>query len=225
MLLMLLRLRQACNHPGLVKDSTGGTVALHPPTAAQVAAARELPEALRKELMAAGLECASQCPICDDIPEDAVVSVCKHVYCRTCIVTKMQEPEWEDRPLCPCCSAVLKDEASLHSPAALMEAESGGQGAMPGAPPLQISGVPPLPEDGHAISSAKVEQLMEILKKIRSGSRNGRDNIRKWAPCALSLRLPVFVRRSLALSVSLSVSLSLSLSLSPPPCSRAVEGL
>ncbi len=166
MLLMLLRLRQACNHTGLIKGVPGGVSALHPPTAAQVSAALRLPESARKELLAAGLECASQCPICDDIPEDVVVTECKHVYCKTCIVTKLQDPEWESRPMCLTCSAIIKDETHLHSPAALMEAESGGAGsASASSAYASQSGINPCSD--ALLSSAKVDQLMEILKKIR----------------------------------------------------------
>lgn len=164
MLLMLLRLRQACNHPALVSARSGlGLVgsSIHPPTSAELQAAEALDLTLRKELLRAVLDCQTQCPVCEDIPEDAVVSTCKHVYCRTCISTRMTQPEWESRPQCLVCSAPLLHEKDLHRPMTLMQVE--GRQVENGSGVQDGSGAP----EGAAVTSAKVEQLMEMLKELR----------------------------------------------------------
>ena len=164
MLLMLLRLRQACNHPQLVTDNIRGTSASHKPTTAQILAAKKLPKQMRQELLTIGCGLTMQCQICGDIPEDVVVSECKHAYCKACIITKMQGQEWENRPLCITCSALIKDETVLHSPASLLEAEMSNEDKIPSFDTGSTSS-----EFGNVqyVSSAKVDQLMEILKKIR----------------------------------------------------------
>ncbi|XVF25859.1 hypothetical protein REPUB_Repub13aG0250200 [Reevesia pubescens] len=78
-LLMLLRLRQACDHPLLVRgfDSNSSW-------SSSIETAKKLPQ----EKLIFLLSCLSSlalCGICNDPPEDAVVTVCGHVFCNQCI--------------------------------------------------------------------------------------------------------------------------------------------
>nr|KJB66664.1 hypothetical protein B456_010G151100 [Gossypium raimondii] len=78
-LLMLLRLRQACDHPLLVRgfDSNSSWKL-------SIETARKLPQ----EKLTFLLSCLSSlelCGICNDPPEDAVVTICGHVFCNQCI--------------------------------------------------------------------------------------------------------------------------------------------
>lgn len=81
---MLLRLRQACNHPLLVKGGRAsmGDASAQPPGPEELAAAAALAPELRESLLRAAAEGSQLCPVCGDIPEEAVVAVCGHVYCR-----------------------------------------------------------------------------------------------------------------------------------------------
>jgi hypothetical protein len=106
---MLLRLRQACNHPSLVGgmrgmapdsggaggaggggpggDMAGGAGAGgEKVTAAAASAARRLPAALRGMMRAAAENGRCVCNICGDPPQDpAIASCCTRTFCRDCI--------------------------------------------------------------------------------------------------------------------------------------------
>lgn len=79
-LAQLMRLRQACCHPALVRSSGQQKAA----TAAELDAARALPAEERLKLLSAlvGPTAQTACAACDDIPDDPVVAPCGHVVCR-----------------------------------------------------------------------------------------------------------------------------------------------
>ncbi|KAL5722646.1 Helicase-like transcription factor chr28 [Ranunculus cassubicifolius] len=78
-LLMLLRLRQACDHPLLVKKGhTSEFVGK-----ASVEMARQLTKDTLMNLLSL-LE-DPICSLCSDPPEQAVVTICGHVYCYQCV--------------------------------------------------------------------------------------------------------------------------------------------
>ncbi|GJN39518.1 hypothetical protein PR202_gb28642 [Eleusine coracana subsp. coracana] len=87
-LLMLLRLRQACDHPLLVKGNEsehGGDGSI------------EMAKQLSKEVvidLLAKLEVGSAiCTVCTDPPEDAVVAICGHVFCYQCQASSSADDE------------------------------------------------------------------------------------------------------------------------------------
>ncbi|XP_058725735.1 helicase-like transcription factor CHR28 [Vicia villosa] len=77
---MLLRLRQACNHPQLVKgyNSTSHWTS-------SVETTVKIPRERQLILLKCLEACVALCGICNDVPEDAVVSVCGHIFCNQCI--------------------------------------------------------------------------------------------------------------------------------------------
>ncbi|KAK7412300.1 hypothetical protein VNO78_03753 [Psophocarpus tetragonolobus] len=79
-LLMLLRLRQACDHPLLVKRYNSNSL-----WKSSVEMAKKLPQEKRLSLLKCLEASLALCGICNDPPEDAVVSVCGHVFCNQCI--------------------------------------------------------------------------------------------------------------------------------------------
>ncbi|CAI8591207.1 unnamed protein product [Vicia faba] len=79
-LLMLLRLRQACDHPQLVKCYNSTTL-----WKSSVETAMKLPREKQLFLLKCLEASLALCGICNDAPEDAVVSVCGHVFCNQCI--------------------------------------------------------------------------------------------------------------------------------------------
>ncbi|KAI9120607.1 hypothetical protein K1719_007640 [Acacia pycnantha] len=72
-LLMLLRLRQACDHPLLVRRYDSNTL-----WRSSVDIAKKLPWEKRTSLLKCLESSLSLCGICNDSPEDAVVSACGH---------------------------------------------------------------------------------------------------------------------------------------------------
>lgn len=80
-LLMLLRLRQACDHPLLVKGLSSDPVGKVSSEMANMLP-RELLVNLLKHLEEASL---AICLVCSDPPENAVVTMCGHVFCYQCV--------------------------------------------------------------------------------------------------------------------------------------------
>ncbi|KAI3456289.1 hypothetical protein Pfo_012952 [Paulownia fortunei] len=83
-LLMLLRLRQACDHPLLVKGFNSN---LH--VTSSIEMAKKLPREKHIFLLNCLEASLAICGICSDPPEDAVVTVCGHVFCNQCICEHM----------------------------------------------------------------------------------------------------------------------------------------
>ncbi|KAK9059952.1 hypothetical protein SSX86_020656 [Deinandra increscens subsp. villosa] len=78
-LLMLLRLRQACDHPLLVKGFSSESV-----SKLSTRMAKNLPKEMQVNLLNL-LETLNICSLCSDPPEDAVVTLCGHVFCYQCV--------------------------------------------------------------------------------------------------------------------------------------------
>jgi len=102
MLWLLLRLRQACNHPWLVRGTAaqyGGAGSCAPSgalgspggkvTASQLSAAKKLAGQQCEQLLQTLQQEPSVCAQCGDISEEAVVSACCHVFCRQCITMQV----------------------------------------------------------------------------------------------------------------------------------------
>ncbi|XP_055806577.1 helicase-like transcription factor CHR28 isoform X1 [Solanum dulcamara] len=79
-LLMLLRLRQACDHPKLVKRESYNSVGR-----ASSEMAKKLPKEIVENLLKQLETSLVTCSVCDDVPEDAVVTMCGHVFCNQCV--------------------------------------------------------------------------------------------------------------------------------------------
>ncbi|XP_042501657.1 helicase-like transcription factor CHR28 isoform X2 [Macadamia integrifolia] len=79
-LLMLLRLRQACDHPLLVKEYHSDPVGK-----ASLEMARKLPRDMLVNLLSRLEASLAICGVCSDPPEDAVVTMCGHVFCYQCV--------------------------------------------------------------------------------------------------------------------------------------------
>ncbi|VVA14792.1 PREDICTED: helicase mRNAion factor [Prunus dulcis] len=79
-LLMLLRLRQACDHPLLVKGYDSDCVGKD-----SVKMARQLPRDMLLDLLHLLETSLALCRVCNDPPEDPVVTMCGHVFCYQCV--------------------------------------------------------------------------------------------------------------------------------------------
>lgn len=107
-LLMLLRLRQACDHPILVKGNQsehGGD--------GSIEMAKKLPKERVIDLLAKLEVGSALCTLCTDPPEDAVVTICGHVFCYQCIHERITS----DELMCPApnCSKALSLELLFSS--------------------------------------------------------------------------------------------------------------
>ncbi|KAJ0967820.1 hypothetical protein J5N97_024737 [Dioscorea zingiberensis] len=83
-LLMLLRLRQACDHPILVKGFNS-----HAANKDSIDIARQLPREMQINLLAHLEGSLAICGICNDPPEDGIVTMCGHVFCYQCISDRL----------------------------------------------------------------------------------------------------------------------------------------
>ncbi|KAE9611586.1 putative chromatin remodeling SNF2 family [Lupinus albus] len=79
-LLMLLRLRQACDHPLLVKDYNSNPVGQD-----SIEMAKRLPRDLLINLYKELDTTSAICHVCNDPPEDPVITMCSHVFCYQCV--------------------------------------------------------------------------------------------------------------------------------------------
>ncbi|OIW06805.1 hypothetical protein TanjilG_11530 [Lupinus angustifolius] len=79
-LLMLLRLRQACDHPLLVKDYNSNPVGQD-----SIEMAKRLPRDLLINLFKELDTTSAICHVCNDPPEDPVITMCSHVFCYQCV--------------------------------------------------------------------------------------------------------------------------------------------
>ncbi|XP_017229709.1 helicase-like transcription factor CHR28 isoform X1 [Daucus carota subsp. sativus] len=79
-LLLLLRLRQACDHPLLVKGFTSDSVGRY---SSQMATT--LPRDMLINLLKQLQTTSAICGWCKDPPEDAIVTMCGHVFCYQCV--------------------------------------------------------------------------------------------------------------------------------------------
>ncbi|KAL2323933.1 hypothetical protein Fmac_022991 [Flemingia macrophylla] len=79
-LLMLLRLRQACDHPLLVKDFNSDPVGK-----TSVEMAKNLPREMQINLFKCLEETFAICQVCNDHPDEPVITMCGHVFCYQCV--------------------------------------------------------------------------------------------------------------------------------------------
>lgn len=91
-LLMLLRLRQACDHPHLVRgyDSCSSWMS-------SLEMVKKLPIERQHKLLICLQSCSALCALCNDAPEDPVVTLCGHVFCNQCILEQLTG----DDSVCP----------------------------------------------------------------------------------------------------------------------------
>ncbi|KAL4585563.1 hypothetical protein LXL04_010186 [Taraxacum kok-saghyz] len=99
-LLMLLRLRQACDHPLLVRGCSSNSE-----WKSSLDKAKKLPPEKRSRLLNCLEASLAICSICSDPPEDAVVTTCEHVFCNQCILEHLSS----DDSQCPSpkCKVIL----------------------------------------------------------------------------------------------------------------------
>ncbi|XP_028767009.1 helicase-like transcription factor CHR28 [Neltuma alba] len=119
-LLMLLRLRQACDHPYLVKDHCADVVGGN-----SVEMAKMLPREMLINLFNCLETSFAICGVCSDPPENPVVTMCGHVFCYQCVSEFLTGYE----NICPAvdCNEKIGDDV-VFSKSTLRSGISGGLG-------------------------------------------------------------------------------------------------
>ncbi|KAF5667865.1 helicase-like transcription factor [Fusarium heterosporum] len=105
----LLRLRQVCNHWTLCKERVSDILNLLDEH--EVVPLNDKNRGLLQDALRLYIESQEECAICYDNPTDPVITTCKHVFCRNCILRAIQLQH-----KCPMCRNKL-DENALLEPA------------------------------------------------------------------------------------------------------------
>ncbi|CAL5025297.1 unnamed protein product [Urochloa decumbens] len=92
-LALLSQLRQACNHPFLLKGKQ--------PFRHSLALAKQLPAEITANVFENVERGVAKCTICSRLPGDAVAATCGHVFCRDCVYDKIIENNDIKDKVCP----------------------------------------------------------------------------------------------------------------------------
>ncbi|KAI4368176.1 hypothetical protein MLD38_016763 [Melastoma candidum] len=158
-LLMLLRLRQACDHPLLVKGNASNSS-----SKSSIQMARKLPREKQMHLLKCLEASLAICGICSDPPEEAVVSVCGHVFCNQCVSEHLNG----DNGHCAAANCKAKlTMASVFSRVSLSSALSGNWELDDSTEHLgaTYSGNSPP-------GSSKIKAAMEVLQTLSNKAKN-----------------------------------------------------
>lgn len=142
---LLTRMRQCACHPDLVFKSKTGMKSVFGEDASNAANSIHV------------------CRICQDEAEDAIMSKCRHIFCRECVRQWMGDGlvgEGEVAPECPYCHATLTidlEGEALEPPVQGLNNSHGGRGGI-------ISRI----DMDKWRSSSKIEALVEELTQLRS---------------------------------------------------------
>ncbi|EKX38257.1 hypothetical protein GUITHDRAFT_77334, partial [Guillardia theta CCMP2712] len=145
---LLIRLRQAVNHPYLVQYSEKNYLASQAAAAAGAAAGADSQD-------------SEQCGLCKDEAEDKVVSACKHCFCRSCIEEYVASAPCSP-VTCPTCEQVLSVDLSPK--------EAPPTPTAPPPAPSRSGKAPRIMQRFSRLddfkSSTKIEALMEELELL-----------------------------------------------------------
>lgn len=159
-LLMLLRLRQACDHPVLVKGYHSDTVGKE-----SLDVARQLPKDMLLNLLHQLEGSLAICRVCNDPPEDALVTMCGHVFCYQCVSERLTG----DENLCPAagCKGTLSPD-SVFSRTTLLSCISHQFDDNASSSGLTNNEESSIVQRGYV--SSKIKATLEILNSLCSPS-------------------------------------------------------
>lgn len=157
-LLMLLRLRQACDHPLLVRGCGSSSAWF-----SSVEMAKKLSPEKRTSLLNCLEASLAICGICNDPPEDAVVTSCKHVFCNQCICEHLSG----DDNHCPTRNCKVRlSVSSVFSKVTLKTSISEGVGSVTDYfDSLPAETLQPCSEGGP-FDSSKIKAAVEVLQSL-----------------------------------------------------------
>ncbi|XP_058195754.1 helicase-like transcription factor CHR28 isoform X2 [Rhododendron vialii] len=159
-LLMLLRLRQACDHPLLIRGYNSSSA-----WRSTVEKAKKLPREKQVCLLNCLEASLAICGICNDPPEDAVVTSCGHVFCNQCV----SEHLTGDDNQCPTtnCKAQLS-VSSLFSRETLKcsLSEQPAQDSILDCSGSEVSDKLEPGSWSHSFDSSKIKAALEVLQSL-----------------------------------------------------------
>ncbi|KAI8331610.1 SNF2 family N-terminal domain-containing protein [Choanephora cucurbitarum] len=176
-LVLLLRLRQACLHPNLTFVEGDGEVPVEPPENQEQLARQMKPDVVRRLLSDATSIAEIECPICLDIAQDAqIAKECGHILCKECLDNFINTNDGATKR-CPHCRGDISKanmvplEAFLkvHAPDLIKEAE---QQEKEEAASKDKEEKEALARVHEFISSAKIDKMIEILKETNVATNN-----------------------------------------------------
>ncbi|KAF0700506.1 Aste57867_8967 [Aphanomyces stellatus] len=99
---MMMRLRQTCNHTSLCPPHY--LAKLQAKATAEVSVVDYSTESVQQlvDILREACDSGEECAICMDPLKDAVITMCRHFYCRPCISCAL-----ETKPNCPLCRQVI----------------------------------------------------------------------------------------------------------------------
>ncbi|KAK9051732.1 hypothetical protein SSX86_028360 [Deinandra increscens subsp. villosa] len=172
-LLLLLRLRQACDHPLLVKGCK--------PTSQWTSSldkAKMLPPEKRIRLLNCLEASLAICSICSDPPEDAVVTPCEHVFCNQCLLEHLSS----DDSQCPSskCKVIL-NTSSIFSKETLKSSLDDELTEFSGVVKAEVNEPSACSSFSNivaseALDSSKIKAAVEVLESIVKPREIGSDD-------------------------------------------------
>ncbi|EOA39090.1 hypothetical protein CARUB_v10011822mg [Capsella rubella] len=163
-LLMLLRLRQACDHPELVKGYNSDSVGK-----VSEEAVKKLPREAQHSLLSR-LEASPICCVCHDPPDDPVVTLCGHIFCYQCV----SEYITGDENTCPvprCREQLAHDVVFSESTLRICIADDLGCSSS------QNRGLDKAVFQNSEFNSSKIKTVLDILQSLSNqGSPNSAQN-------------------------------------------------
>ncbi|KAI7904060.1 SNF2 family N-terminal domain-containing protein [Cokeromyces recurvatus] len=172
-LVLLLRLRQACLHPSLTLTEGDPGIAVNEDTQIQVAKKMK-PEVVERLLRPDNPINSVECPICMDTAENAMIlKGCGHILCRECLDNFLTVEVDVDKR-CPHCRGEMNKQSAIpvevfvkvHAPHLLKEAEDDlDEEAEEKKAEAKVK---------EFISSAKIDKMLQILDQTATNT-NGED--------------------------------------------------
>ncbi|KAK9064239.1 hypothetical protein SSX86_015619 [Deinandra increscens subsp. villosa] len=160
-LLMLLRLRQACDHPLLVRGCRSSTDWM-----LSVGKAKQLPQDKLNRLLNCLEASLAFCSICNDSPEDAVVTTCEHVFCNQCILEHLSSDD-SQCPSSECKELLNRSSVFCKSTLTVSINDHGSMESKVMEPCLSNKPVNSLKiEAAKALDSSKIRAAIEVLQSI-----------------------------------------------------------
>ncbi|CAN6930847.1 unnamed protein product [Brassica oleracea] len=156
-LLMLLRLRQACDHPQLVKGFSSDSVGKE-----SEKAAKRLSREVRVSLLNR-LESSPICRACNDPPENPVITLCGHIFCYQCV----SEYITGDENSCPVCREQLAHDV-VFSKSTLRSCAADDIGCSSSS---HAKGLNKAAFQNGEFSSSKIKTVLDILQSLSNQGR------------------------------------------------------
>jgi SNF2 family DNA or RNA helicase len=169
-LVLLLRLRQACLHPSLTVVEGEGEGEANPDAEIELAKSMK-PEVVRRLLGESTTMAEIECPICMDVAQDAqIIKGCGHILCKECCDSYINANDGSTKR-CPQCRGDMNKQnlvgvetfLKVHAPELVQEANEADEEEKKAEEKVK-----------EFISSAKIDKMLDILENTDADT-NGQD--------------------------------------------------